>query len=489
MQNLTLRQPVRSFFVVAILASGVAAQARDVVLEFPDGTVEERYHVDDAGRRQGLYELFRRDGTLAARAHYADDEFHGVYEEFGEDGEPRTEIHYQRGERHGRTRVFGEGGRLERVSRYRRGELHGRRELYNASGERVEVTTWKRGVLEGKFEEVSRAAGGGVRVRTGSYRDGLIDGTVKIDEGQVTVSRQVWDAGRLTTLDGIEAFPTAADVLVAKLRAIRARPEDEIASDRDPLWPRRMQSLRILQSYRALCGLPYQDMELEPEWNALCDAAAEVCRRNGGLSHNPPRPPGIDDELFRRGALGARRSNLHRGGPMESSVDSYMADSDASNIDRVGHRRWCLNPSMVKTGFGESRRFTAMWSVDRSGSGARGLDAVHYPAAGWVPVDMFRSRHAWSVSPVTGSVPDPERIEVRIVALDEVFVPVGEPLELDHLGRTPGGIGSGPALVFRPVGLKVSPGRCYLLEITEKGARQPRWRHVVGFCDPVSRPR
>ena len=52
---------------------------------------------------------------------------------------------------------------------------------------------------------------------------------------------------------------------------------------KDPKAVERQRALHRLQVYRRLCGLPWQGMQLVPEWNVRCDAASEVCRALGGL--------------------------------------------------------------------------------------------------------------------------------------------------------------------------------------------------------------
>jgi hypothetical protein len=255
-----------------------------------------------------------------------------------------------------------------------------------------------------------------------------------------------------------------------------------VDSNSDPLLDKRLSSLRRLQGYRALCGLDYTEMSLVPEWNAMCDAAAEVCRRNGGLDHTPKQPPGMPTERYQLGYQGASHSNLHAGGGMLNSVDGYMDDSDPSNIDRVGHRRWCLNPTMKKTGFGEDEGYSAMWSFDQSGQVPKGLRAVFYPPRGHCPVEMFSARHAWSIQLVRGGAPPQDRLQVRIRALDADFLPSGEPLPLDHCSVAPASFGGYACLIFRPVGIEVAPGRAYLAEVSLDSGKTFEFRYVVAFC-------
>jgi hypothetical protein len=141
--------------------------------------------------------------------------------------------------------------------------------------------------------------------------------------------------GRLVDLDGIVPFPVAREALEAELAEARVVPA---SVEGDPRSGDRMFALARLRTYRALCGLHWRHIELNPAWNDLCDAAGEVCAAHGKLDHTPPIPPGFDEARYRQGYEGASHSNLASGG-LRGSVDMYMDDSDPSNIDRVGHRR------------------------------------------------------------------------------------------------------------------------------------------------------
>ncbi len=446
------------------LASQEPAEEGVRVATWPDGSVRSRTEVDDEGLPHGLLERFREDGSVEVRAHYRHGELDGTWIETDPDGTRRL------------------------LETYRKDQLHGRREVFAADGTRRLLENWRDGVRDGKFEEVDAAG----RTRDGEYRDGLLHGKLKITQERKTLGRQTWKDGLLVELDRLEPFSRSEAEIHEQLTAILAPPaddapgapsDDELAAD--PKLTARLATLRILQAYRALCGLRWDDMELVAEWNDLCDAASEVCAANGGLSHNPTQPPGFDDARFKQGYEGASKSNLSSGG-MLGSVDAYMDDSDPSNIDRIGHRRWCLNPGMKRTAFGEHQRYSAMWSMDGSGKPARDLDAVLYPPPGHVPVDFFGARHAWSIAPLKGKALKADDVRIDIRPLDDWWLPVGdESLQLDHLGVAGGGYGSGPCLVFRPVGLVVRPGARYLVEVRGDTGKTLRWRYVVAFCAPI----
>lgn len=435
-----------------LCAFGTGAALEEVVETWPDGSVRVRYEVDAAGRKHGALAEFLQDGTLVRRAQY------------------------RAGTLHGREFRNYDDGRRRSVTTFANGVLHGRFESFHANGERELVANYSDGLFDGKYVESSAD---GKRVLSARYERGLLDGGLSIKDDGETITRQEWKAGALVELDGMQPFPRARADVLAAVEEIERAPAD--APD-DPMAAERAAALRHLQAYRYLCGVPHEGMELVDEWNELCTAAAEVCRALGRLSHTPERPPGMDEELYKKGALGAGRSNLSMGrSDIASSVDAYMDDSDPSNIDRLGHRRWCLNPHMEKTGFGRVDEFSAMWSTDGSGPGASGLAHVLYPPAGFVPVEYFGARHAWSVSLLNGRVPNGDELAVEIVALDDHYAPFGEPLELDYRAVAGGGFGGSACVVFRPVGLVVEPGQRYRCKLSFDGGKTNDLDYVVEF--------
>jgi len=457
------------------------ATLEEVVVKHPNGEVQVRYSTDKKGRLDGLYEQFSETGIPMVRAEYSRDLLNGTYETFWPDGTPRTNGNYAKGFQDGAWIEYAEDGVKTLAANYRKDQLHGRYESYHANGKRFITTNYKLGVLNGEY--IERDADGSW-VLTGKYADDQLDGMLEVREGDKRLVQQKWNAGKLVEIDGVKPFPKTPSELLGELAAILDEPADaKYDLSADSLAPQRAAALRRLQAYRHLCSVPWKGMELVPEWNELCDAAAEVCEANGELDHTPPRPDGFDTARFQQGYRGASNSNLSMGKDMAGSVDSYMDDSDASNIDRVGHRRWCLNPPMRKTGFGLSGRFSAMWSMDQSGSMAKGLDAIIYPPPGWTPVDMFGPRHAWNFGVLRGKTPRMEDVRVSVRRLDERWIPSAESLDFDHKGIAAGGIGSGTFLLFRPVGVVVEPGAAYLVELSFDRGATITHRYVSGFCE------
>lgn len=423
---------------------------------WPNGAIRVHYSVDEEGRRHGAYRSFWRSGVPHIVGNYRNGQRNGPWREQRADKTLALRTNYAVDRRNGRHETFYDTGKVKSIEVYRKGVLHG--------------------AFTELFED-------GKRKRTGKYRQGLLDGDVKITRGTKVLSRQKWSRGTLLRLGKLRPFPRAATELRRSLAEIQSLRAPKRASD--PLYVHRVAALRRLMAYRDLCGLVWKDMQLNEAWFPYCDAAAEACRMNGGLSHHPSKPAGMDDARFKLASVGARSSNL-ASGPMLRSVDMYMDDSDPSNIARVGHRRWCLNPMMRKTAFGQSGRYSAMWSFDRSGPGAKGMEAVYYPPRGYVPVDFFGPRHAWSVGLLRGGQPKRDQLKIEIFELDEQYMSAGQALALDHVGIARSGQGTGACLIFRPRGLRVQPGARYLARLSFDKGRSVAHEYLVEFCEAVA---
>ncbi len=252
-----------------------------------------------------------------------------------------------------------------------------------------------------------------------------------------------------------------------------------------------IRSVRLLNAYRFLTGVPH-DVVLDAEHIRYAQAGAQLCERIGRLDHTPANP-GMAEDAYQEGYKGTSSSNLAQGVALPAAVDMWMDDSDASNIDRIGHRRWCLNPRMAKTGFGISGSFTAMWAMDqgRSLSEETGPETIAFPAHGYMPVKYFSSTWAWNVSY------DPARLSARLADLDIKVYPLppgrlkslkrrGEPLDLQDVAVETTGFGYGPAIIFRPVRYSIGKDCRYLVEIsglTRVGTEEPvELQYIVEFA-------
>lgn len=156
----------------------------------------------------------------------------------------------------------------------------------------------------------------------------------------------------------------------------------------------------LLNVYRYVCGVPAK-VKMDKKLNGYCEEAAQICEENGTLSH--------DFGHY------TDKSNLTTVGDVVDSVRRYMDDSGANNREKRGHRRWCLNPPMKKTGFGSGKSgYSAMWAMDGSHDGSR-VKTWSYPGEGYFPKDYMHGT-GWSFYQ-QGQVPPKNKIKISIFKL------------------------------------------------------------------------
>ncbi|MBU5479306.1 PT domain-containing protein [Eubacterium sp. MSJ-13] len=177
-------------------------------------------------------------------------------------------------------------------------------------------------------------------------------------------------------------------------------------------------AVKMLNCVRYIAGIS-SDVQLNDDYNSMTQAAALVDYVNGKLSHYPEKPADMDESLYKLGADGACRSNIAwaswSGNSLNwSIINGWMEDGDSSNIDRVGHRRWILNPKMKYTGFGavsgKKGTYSAMYSFDMKNSKASEY-GVAWPAQN-MPVEYFGTEYPWSVS--MGKIVDITSVKVKL---------------------------------------------------------------------------
>jgi hypothetical protein len=438
---------------VAALVLGLALAAdvsgEEVVETFEDGRPRLRYGVDAEGRKHGPYVEHFPDGKTALRCGYRQDKLDGLWTAWFPQGKMRAKGSYRLGARQGRWEEWKEDGSLWRVS---------------------------------------------------AWRDGLRDGPTQVFAGKELVADQVWAAGRLLRLDGAVAFPRTVEALEAVLATLHPEPPAPGASY--DLGADRARALRLLKAYRYLCEVPHEDVVIDLEVQALAQEASRICAALGDITHEPPNV-GWPEAEYRRAAQGAKGSNLHQGVGAFESVHGYMDDSDPTNVDRVGHRCWCLSPNLVKTGFGvthdkEGKEFTAMWATDDSRAPPREPELVAYPPRGWSPIDMFGPRHAWSVALGLKQHPalDPAQVTIEVQPLDAEALPLGAPLALEEVRVGEQAPGMGRRVIFRPKDFTLRDGATFRVTLSglgppaRRGQAPKRLRYVVGFyASPRSAPR
>ena len=168
--------------------------------------------------------------------------------------------------------------------------------------------------------------------------------------------------------------------------------------------------IAMLNNIRYIAGLNY-DVTLDDEFNKECQAGALIGKIYGTIDHHPQQPSGMSDELYQLAYKGCSESNIAWGYSTLNKciVLGWMSDEDDSNISRVGHRAWCLNPTMGKTGFGVVDNYYNMHSFDRSYTSS--IKNISWPAQN-MPVEYFEKNMPWSI--FTGSSETADSVKVTL---------------------------------------------------------------------------
>lgn len=396
--------------VLALVTAAVPLLAADKTEEYASGKAKAKYKVDDDGVKDG----------------------------------PFTEYY--------------ESGKVRAKGTYKTGKLDGAHTTYYPTGGAMAVANYDAGKLDGKYAEDTPK---GVRRLTATYKGGALTSLQFLANGK-TVAEQNFQPGDWMP-------PRRLAELQLDLATIATTPT--AVKGNDPIERDREAALRRLMGYRALCRVPFADLELDKQMNAEATAGAELCQALGRLDHTPTNTVGWAADRFATAYKGTAHSNLTGSSAahtLADSVDGYMDDSDPSNIDAVGHRLWCLNPTMRKVGFGLSPKatFSAMWAHDRSRKPAPDYDYVAYPPPGFVPVGMFGKRYAWSFwpNPKKYTVTDLPLVKAKLyLKTDKSADKPGTEVKLDY--NEPGNFLS-PAAIFRPHTLNITEGTRYVVEIT-----------------------
>lgn len=235
------------------------------------------------------------------------------------------------------------------------------------------------------------------------------------------------------------------------------------------------------------------DVTLDDANNELAQAAALLNCLNGDLSHYPERPQGVSDELYALGYRGASSSNLCLGGD-GAAVGAWMNDGDESNIDRVGHRRWVLNPTMKTTGFGAVGAYSAMYVFGKDGDSYIS-DFVAWPAQN-MPLELMKLNWwddscPWSVS--LGSdyqVEDASNVKVTMkqAGTDKtwIFDEKSSSFSGNYFNINGAGYGSmGSCIIFRPDTSTISYNADSEFQVTITGLKN-RFGEDAEICYTVS---
>ncbi len=256
-----------------------------------------------------------------------------------------------------------------------------------------------------------------------------------------------------------------------------------------------------LSALRRIAGLP----AVEASWDLSDNAQYGAVLLASGVSfgHYPPKPSDMSQDFYDKGREATSSSNIYSGPALTSTVDGFMDDPGSTNLPMLGHRRWQLNPTMGKVGFGyavnTSSRYTCEKVFDRSGSGCD-YDYIAWPASGYFPVNLFegntgRYNVAWSVTlnPEKYEEPDLSDITVKLTRRSDgaVWTLSGNRTytardEGEYLNVDLASYGVPNVIVFRPNNNRAKYEGVYTVEITglrSVGGGSTSLKYDVEFFD------
>jgi len=154
---------------------------------------------------------------------------------------------------------------------------------------------------------------------------------------------------------------------------------------------------------RYICGL--QEVSIDASKADLAQHGA-VLMAASEFSHYPSQPSDMDSNFYNLGLNATSSSNIAWSSSAYNNLYQYVQmwldDEDSSNIDRVGHRRWLINPYMKYTAFGYATKggagFSNVLSFDESNKNIDYYDFLAYPTKGNFPNNIIDNTIPWSVS-------------------------------------------------------------------------------------------
>ncbi|MCX7933811.1 MAG: hypothetical protein N3A66_00955 [Planctomycetota bacterium] len=379
------------------------------------------------------------------------------------------------------------------------GKKHGSYVEYYESGKEKIRANYREDLLDGKYLEKDES---GKTLISATYRAGVLHGEYTLAAKKIVFPGQRVPMDKYEFMEGVLLYTKPLETIKKTLAKLESREDGkkkpsakaggkDVAAD---IAAAHQAALRRLQAYRFICDVPYENVVLDAELTKYAEAGAKLCEKIGRIDHKPANP-GLPEEEYRLGFKGTSESNLAQGqSDLTMAVDCWLYDSDPSNIDRVGHRRWCLNPRLAKTGFGDTGKFFAMYAFDQSATDIGEWEFVCFPARGYMPLPYFRrlaaagkgEGYAWHVSlnPDVFAAPAKESVKVRIYPMEKGDKKAKEPLALDYFNVENGGFGSAPAIIFRPDKAQLAPDARFWVEITgvkDKAGKDTVIRYLVHF--------
>jgi|GEM_PF-786381 Bacterial surface proteins containing Ig-like domains len=221
------------------------------------------------------------------------------------------------------------------------------------------------------------------------------------------------------------------------------------------------EGLNMTNFVRYLAGLPDDVINDETAADNAQHGAVLLSKE---YSHTPSKPTDMDDDFYEIGYASTSGSNIGVGyvSIADSIQSGYMPDEDDTNIDKVGHRRWLLNPPLKKVAFGfvgsSNKSYTNVQVFDRSRKEKLNYEYVAWPNKGDFPTSFFSGSDPWSISLNTDKykAPDINKVSVTVKrtldgktwTLDKTCNSKSESGNYFNINN--GGYGISNCIIFRP---------------------------------------
>ena len=228
-------------------------------------------------------------------------------------------------------------------------------------------------------------------------------------------------------------------------------------------------AVTMLNNIRYVAGL--DPVSFDENYGRYAQAGAFVNMSIGQMTHYPEsvtsKPSAMSQADWELGCRGAGSCNLYRGpSTLTSAVIGWVEDPGTSNTSVLGHRRWCLNPEMGKTGFGFAGGFCAMYCFDSSGTGTQ--KNIAWPAEN-MPIEYFRGGSSvWSIT--TGHEVDRSKVTVKLVRQKDGKTWTFNAGSSNFFQVNNGAYGQTGCIIFRPGGIdQYEDGDSFKVTISETG--------------------
>ena len=168
----------------------------------------------------------------------------------------------------------------------------------------------------------------------------------------------------------------------------------------------------------------------------------------------------MEKKLYDSGAKGCSSSNLANGySNLMSSIQGWVSNKDEGNFDRMGHRRWVLNPIMKNTGLGFVKKYSGMYSFDRNAQ-ENYVNNIAWPSQ-HMPIEFFGDNYPWTL---TTDVNLDKKVTVKITNKKTKEVTNFNNYKNNEFLVNNDGYGQKGCVIFRP-NFKYSEGDSYRVDI------------------------